>query len=628
MHGRAMVLAGCLICLCAASALPAAERPLWRDPEATENEWRVRVDPAALMRGPTAADSTFSVVLPDGVRYAAVIERTRIEGAQRFVSTGRLGDDPTGEFLFIVDGDRIAGLFGPKSEQRYCLLPTDTAGGQRLTFSPEGTTPGGRGVRPAGQRPDRQPLRVRAADIPISGAMTPPVIDVLFLYTPRVKLLTGSEQGVRALADLAVQQANQTYFDSGVVQTIRLAHVAEVNYVESGVLATDLEVLTRPADGIMDEAITLRLDYRADLVHLFVAFGDQTELGWLNNFSTFNMTWTFSVSLMGFVPNDGFTRAIGSNQGIEPDWVPLNMAMGAFPAYSFGYSFNGGSGQRWKTIMSNGTGTRIRRHSNPLRLWDGVPYGSPTTAAMPADAVQSLNNTGPTIAAISDGVIVPPPVISSPVTATGKVDQFFQYQITASNGPTSFGAAGLPLGLSVNTQNGLISGAPRQAGTYRIDLSATNAGGTGVKVLTLTVDAASDCPVQRMARRLEIWGMSPRDWLGRTESKTLDLCRRFRDDVLRTTPEGRELIELYYQHRVTVLARLERDPQLLRDAAACLVAITPAVEVGLRHGSLTLSATQHADIHRLLSRFEQDADTELQPALHAARRWLTIHVSH
>jgi len=628
MRGRTVRVGVTLLCLWSTASL-AAERELWTavdeaEPVATDASWRVRVNPAVLIRGPTRRESTFLATLPDGSVHRGVVEHTRIEGPERFVSTGRLGDDPTGEFLFLVDRGRIGGLFGPTSELRYCLLPTDDPAVQRMTFHPEARMPPGRNVRPPGQRPGR------AAAIPADNGRTSAApatfsqIDVLILYTPRVRTLSGGVANIQLLADMAIAQANQAYFDSGVLQQVRLAHLAEVSYVESGLLATDLELLTRPADGVMDEAITLRLDYRADLVHLFVAFGDQAELGWLNNFSTFNATWTFSVSTMGFLPNDAFTRAIGSNQGIEHDWVPPMMAMGAFPTYSFGYAFTGATGQ-WKTLMSNGNGTRIRRHSNPLQLWDGVPSGSPTTAAMPADAVQSLNNTGPTIEAIADGVIVPPPVISSPVTASGKVNQYFEYQITATNGPTSFGAAGLPLGLSVNSQSGLISGTPRQAGTYPIDLSATNSGGTGVKVLTLTIDEASDCPVQRMARRLEAWGLSPREWLGQAEPRLLNLCRRFRDDVLRSTPEGRELIDLYYRHRATVLARLERDPDLLRDAAACLVEIAPRME-SASEGQMMLSSSQRGKIDRLLRRFEEGIDSELLAATEHVRGWMQANV--
>src|SRR5436305_1941616 len=79
-------------------------------------------------------------------------------------------------------------------------------------------------------------------------------------------------------------------------------------------------------------------------------------------------------------------------------------------------------------------------------------------------------------------------MIISAATAIGTAGTAFMYQITASNTPTSFGATGLPIGLSVNTATGLISGSPSAAGTSTITLQATNAGGTGTKSLVLTVN--------------------------------------------------------------------------------------------------------------------------------------------
>jgi hypothetical protein len=231
-----------------------------------------------------------------------------------------------------------------------------------------------------------------------------------------------------------------------------------------------------------------------------------------------------------------------------------------------------------------------------------------------------------TIASIADGTIVPPPVISSPATASGIVGQFFEYQITATNGPITFGAAGLPVGLSLNTNSGLISGIPRDAGTYTVDLSANNAGGTGLKVLTLTIDGSSDCPVQRVARRLEGLGLAPSKWLGQTEPRMLQLCRHFRDNVLRATPAGRELVELYYQHRAAVVARLEQDPQLLRDAAACLVAIAPALENRRPHDRLAITPSQRRQIDQWLDRFATESDADLIAATAKTRQWLDQNV--
>jgi len=84
-----------------------------------------------------------------------------------------------------------------------------------------------------------------------------------------------------------------------------------------------------------------------------------------------------------------------------------------------------------------------------------------------------------------------PPVITSALTSTGTIGTAFSYQITATNSPTSFNAAGLPAGLSVST-GGLISGTPSTIGTSSVTISATNAGGTGSAGLTLSVYSACD----------------------------------------------------------------------------------------------------------------------------------------
>jgi hypothetical protein len=83
-----------------------------------------------------------------------------------------------------------------------------------------------------------------------------------------------------------------------------------------------------------------------------------------------------------------------------------------------------------------------------------------------------------------------PPIITSSLTASGILGEPFTYQITAANGATSYNATGLPAGLSINTTNGQISGAPTAYGSFPVMIEATNPGGTGSATLNLSIAAS------------------------------------------------------------------------------------------------------------------------------------------
>ena len=87
------------------------------------------------------------------------------------------------------------------------------------------------------------------------------------------------------------------------------------------------------------------------------------------------------------------------------------------------------------------------------------------------------------------------PVINSPDIASASAFSSFQYQITASNSPTSFAAVGLPDGLSCDPTTGLISGMPTNPGTYLVTLTASNASGDGSATLSLVVAKNQNAPV-------------------------------------------------------------------------------------------------------------------------------------
>jgi hypothetical protein len=63
----------------------------------------------------------------------------------------------------------------------------------------------------------------------------------------------------------------------------------------------------------------------------------------------------------------------------------------------------------------------------------------------------------------------------------------YTYQITASGSPTSYSAANMPPGWTINGTTGVISGNPDTAGEWNVLISATNATGTGSAILHIEV---------------------------------------------------------------------------------------------------------------------------------------------
>jgi len=102
-------------------------------------------------------------------------------------------------------------------------------------------------------------------------------------------------------------------------------------------------------------------------------------------------------------------------------------------------------------------------------------------------SVASNASGGASTLAVSGTGVPAAPVITSALSANGSSGSAFNYQITASGSPTSFGASGLASGLSVNSTTGLINGTPAAVGNFTVTLSATNSGGTGNATLALAI---------------------------------------------------------------------------------------------------------------------------------------------
>lgn len=90
------------------------------------------------------------------------------------------------------------------------------------------------------------------------------------------------------------------------------------------------------------------------------------------------------------------------------------------------------------------------------------------------------------------------PIINSPATARGLTGHPLNYTITALGGGV-FSAAGLPAGLLLNPDTGVISGILGEPGTYSITLLATNSSGAVSGSLALTVLPLPSLSIQAVA---------------------------------------------------------------------------------------------------------------------------------
>src|SRR5258708_2346076 len=123
-----------------------------------------------------------------------------------------------------------------------------------------------------------------------------------------------------------------------------------------------------------------------------------------------------------------------------------------------------------------------------LSLNGFVINGTPTQAGTTSVSITATNANG-TSDPFTLVITINPsgaPSITSVLQATAAIGSPFAYTITASGtNPITFNATNLPDGLTFNGST--ISGTPTTIGVTQIALTATNAGGTDAKILSLTV---------------------------------------------------------------------------------------------------------------------------------------------
>ncbi|MCX6953921.1 MAG: putative Ig domain-containing protein, partial [Verrucomicrobia bacterium] len=154
------------------------------------------------------------------------------------------------------------------------------------------------------------------------------------------------------------------------------------------------------------------------------------------------------------------------------------------------------------TITASGSPTSYSATPLPAGLSivaaTGAITGTPTTVGTTAVLLGATNATGTgnatltiTVAPVSSAPII----LNAPLTAAGTVGAPFSFTIVTAGATVSFGASGLPPGLTLNAQTGTITGTPSTVGTTVVPISASSNSGSTSGTLSITIGPANGSPI-------------------------------------------------------------------------------------------------------------------------------------
>ncbi len=265
-----------------------------------------------------------------------------------------------------------------------------------------------------------------------ASAGTDRIIDVMVLYTPGMAAAFPGNAIITRIQYL-VDLANQAFANSAVHARLRLVHVEEKDYPDSGSMDTALLALTG-GEGVFADVERLRDLYGADQVTLLRRYiDDGCGLAWIMQSS--DARHAYAVVHDGHLGNGyycdelTYTHELGHNLGCTHDRAHAGSGEGIYD-YSYGYQFRA-SGSWYRTIMSYdcpGGCTQVSYFSNPAVLYNGAPTGVAAGAADAADNGDTINRTSylvqdyrpataPELVASRTALSVP-----APATEVGTVD--------------------------------------------------------------------------------------------------------------------------------------------------------------------------------------------------------------
>lgn len=333
--------------------------------------------------------------------FVGVVERVERRDDERFTLIGYLEEVPESRFVVAVEVDAIAGIIdAPLLTSRrihirylhegvHLICELDPSQAPQCEGEPEGTPP-----------PDDAPADLKHPDnLPDPGDFSPAscsrpasVVDVIIMYTTRARQQAGGVNAIRAQCQAGVAWTTVAYINSQIPLRMRLVGAFETAYDETGRTTEDmLNHITNGSDGFIDDAHTLRNNFRADLVALW--FHNGGGIAWCCE----DAGGGFSVSGWsgggaGWLHAHETGHNLGGAHNVE------DVDCGGCHSYSRGHRFIGTNSVRYITIMSYLTGdyataTITPCFSNPNVNFAGVATG----IANQRDNARTIREYSPTV---------------------------------------------------------------------------------------------------------------------------------------------------------------------------------------------------------------------------------------
>lgn len=361
----------------------------------------VSVNFAALRSAALSPSKALQLNLFDNTSFMGIVERAVSDQSGMCSYSGRLADDPLGEFALVQNGAALVGVVrSPSNAALYEIggSPGGVTVVRQVIASEFGKC--GNGPEQAVTTPAAPPNAGPDGSGQDTACGDDGPLAVLVLYTDVARQAAGGTAAMQAEVQLAVDTSNIVYANSGINMRMRLAHTEEIAYDENGTFDDHLDRLTSTTDGIMDDAHFLRDQYGADTVVLMVQETDggvKCGLGWqMTTLSDGFKTRAFAIVNRGCASgNFSFAHEVGHNLGCDHDRA--NMGPAQLYTYAFGHQFTGvPSGKPWRTVMAyNGSpsSTRVGYFSNPFVNYDGAPTGIAPGHTNESDNAFVISNT-------------------------------------------------------------------------------------------------------------------------------------------------------------------------------------------------------------------------------------------